>query len=108
MVVDSYVPKNQLNLSSSAASLVFMFTVVKLKLSQSPLPLFCLPLSIVFSFSSLFEGLMMLDREEKTLSGVIEKIVDALVSNKEIQPGDRDKVLQALMHKQRYYTHHTF
>uniref|UniRef100_A0A8C2IX91 Anion exchange protein n=1 Tax=Cyprinus carpio TaxID=7962 RepID=A0A8C2IX91_CYPCA len=42
-------------------------------------------------------GLMMLDREEKTLSSVIEKIVDALVSKKEIQPGDRDKVLQALM-----------
>uniref|UniRef100_A0A8C2PVC7 Solute carrier family 4 member 1 n=1 Tax=Cyprinus carpio TaxID=7962 RepID=A0A8C2PVC7_CYPCA len=51
-------------------------------------------------------GLMMLDREEKTLSSVIEKIVDALVSKKEIQPGDRDKVLQALMRKQRYYTHH--
>ncbi len=51
---------------------------------------------------------MMLDREEKTLSSVIEKIVDALVSKQEIQPGDRDKVLQALMHKQRYYTHHTF
>uniref|UniRef100_A0A8C2IVS3 Anion exchange protein n=1 Tax=Cyprinus carpio TaxID=7962 RepID=A0A8C2IVS3_CYPCA len=45
-------------------------------------------------------GLMMLDREEKTLSSVIEKIVDALVSKKEIQPGDRDKVLQALMRKQ--------
>ncbi|XP_026132879.1 band 3 anion exchange protein-like isoform X1 [Carassius auratus] len=45
-------------------------------------------------------GLMMLDREEKTLSSVIEKIVDTLVSKKEIQPGDRDKVLQALMRKQ--------
>ncbi|XP_043109085.1 solute carrier family 4 member 1b (Diego blood group) isoform X2 [Puntigrus tetrazona] len=45
-------------------------------------------------------GLIMLDREEKTLSGVIEKVVDALVSKKDIQPGDRDKVLQALMHKQ--------
>lgn len=50
---------------------------------------------------------MMLDREEKTLSSVIEKIVDALVSKKEIQPGDRDKVLQALMHRERYYTHTT-
>uniref|UniRef100_A0A8C1LCW1 Anion exchange protein n=2 Tax=Cyprinus carpio TaxID=7962 RepID=A0A8C1LCW1_CYPCA len=45
-------------------------------------------------------GVMMLDREEKTLTSIIEKIVDALVSKKEIQPGDRDKVLQALMHKQ--------
>ncbi|XP_005156133.1 solute carrier family 4 member 1b (Diego blood group) isoform X1 [Danio rerio] len=45
-------------------------------------------------------GVMMLDREEKTLSSIIEKIVDTLVSKKEIQPGDRDKVLQALMHKQ--------
>lgn len=47
----------------------------------------------------------MLDREEKMLSSIIEKIVDTLVSKREIQPGDRDKVLQALMHKQRYYTH---
>lgn len=47
----------------------------------------------------------MLDREEKTLSIIIEKIVDALLSKREIQPGDRDKVLQALMHKQRYCTH---
>uniref|UniRef100_A0A8C1VVP0 Anion exchange protein n=1 Tax=Cyprinus carpio TaxID=7962 RepID=A0A8C1VVP0_CYPCA len=41
-------------------------------------------------------GVMMLDREEKTLTSIIEKIVDALVSKKEIQPGDRDKVLQFL------------
>lgn len=47
----------------------------------------------------------MLDREEKMLSSIIEKIVDALVSKRQIQPGDRDKVLQALMHKERYYTH---
>ncbi|XP_039511199.1 solute carrier family 4 member 1b (Diego blood group) isoform X2 [Pimephales promelas] len=45
-------------------------------------------------------GVVMLDREEKMLSSIIEKIVDTLVSKREIQPGDRDKVLQALMHKQ--------
>lgn len=47
----------------------------------------------------------MLDREEKMLSSIIVKIVDTLVSKRQIQPGDRDKVLQALMHEQRYYTH---
>ncbi|XP_073684295.1 solute carrier family 4 member 1b (Diego blood group) [Garra rufa] len=59
------------------------------------------------TFKSLMEirrtmnmGVMMLDREEKTLSSIIEQIVDALVSKNEIRPGDRDKVLQALMHKQ--------
>lgn len=46
----------------------------------------------------------MLDREEKTLSGILEKIVDALVDKREILSGDRDKVLQTLMHKQRYCT----
>ncbi|XDV44905.1 hypothetical protein PO909_013119 [Leuciscus waleckii] len=45
-------------------------------------------------------GVVMLDREEKMLSSIIEKIVETLVSKREIQPGDRDKVLQALMHKQ--------
>uniref|UniRef100_A0A673LRU0 Anion exchange protein n=1 Tax=Sinocyclocheilus rhinocerous TaxID=307959 RepID=A0A673LRU0_9TELE len=56
--------------------------------------------SLVEIHRTMNTGLMMPDREEKTLSSVIEKIVDALVSKKEIQPGDRDKVLQALMHKQ--------
>ncbi|XP_051968393.1 solute carrier family 4 member 1b (Diego blood group) [Xyrauchen texanus] len=45
-------------------------------------------------------GVVMLDQEEKMLSSIIEKIVDALISKQEIQAGDRDKVLQALMHNQ--------
>lgn len=44
----------------------------------------------------------MLDREEKNLSSILEKVVDALVDKGEILAGDRDTVLQALMHKQRY------
>lgn len=44
----------------------------------------------------------MLDREEKILSSILEKVVDALVDKGEILAGDRDTVLQALMHKQRY------
>uniref|UniRef100_A0A671SP60 Solute carrier family 4 member 1b (Diego blood group) n=1 Tax=Sinocyclocheilus anshuiensis TaxID=1608454 RepID=A0A671SP60_9TELE len=56
--------------------------------------------SLVQIHRAMNTGVMMLDREEKTLSSIIEKIVDALVSKKEIQPGDRDKVIQALMHKQ--------
>nr|UZN45892.1 solute carrier 4 member 1b [Triplophysa dalaica] len=45
-------------------------------------------------------GVAMLDREEKTLSSILEKVVDALVDKGEILAGDRDTVLQALMHKQ--------
>lgn len=51
-------------------------------------------------------GVVMLDREEKMLSSILEKIVDALVDKREILAADRDKVFQTLMHKQRYYTHY--
>ncbi|XP_072522851.1 solute carrier family 4 member 1b (Diego blood group) [Salminus brasiliensis] len=43
-------------------------------------------------------GVVMLDREERSLSGIAEKIVEEMVSKKEIQPGDREGVLRALMH----------
>ncbi|XP_057214446.1 solute carrier family 4 member 1b (Diego blood group) [Triplophysa rosa] len=66
------------------------------------------PLHISYlTFNSLVQlrrtmntGVVMLDIEEKILSSILEKIVDALVDKREILAGDRDKVLQALMHKQ--------
>ncbi|XP_062330693.1 solute carrier family 4 member 1b (Diego blood group) [Osmerus eperlanus] len=42
-------------------------------------------------------GVVMLDREERSLSSIAEKMVDALVSKKEIRSGDRDGVLRALL-----------
>ncbi|XP_065109430.1 solute carrier family 4 member 1b (Diego blood group) [Paramisgurnus dabryanus] len=56
--------------------------------------------SLVQIRSTMNTGVVMLDREEKTLSSIIEMIVDALVSKSEILAGDRDKVLQTLMHNQ--------
>uniref|UniRef100_A0A8B9LEG9 Anion exchange protein n=1 Tax=Astyanax mexicanus TaxID=7994 RepID=A0A8B9LEG9_ASTMX len=42
-------------------------------------------------------GVVMLDREERSFSSIAEKIVDEMVSKKEIQSGDREGVLRALM-----------
>uniref|UniRef100_A0A8C7HJF9 Anion exchange protein n=1 Tax=Oncorhynchus kisutch TaxID=8019 RepID=A0A8C7HJF9_ONCKI len=41
-------------------------------------------------------GVVMLDRVERSLSGIAEKIVDDLISKKEIRPSDRDGVLCSL------------
>ncbi|KAK6329169.1 hypothetical protein J4Q44_G00011470 [Coregonus suidteri] len=46
-------------------------------------------------------GVVMLDREERSLSGIAEKIVDELVNKKEIRPGDRDGVLRSLLQNRR-------
>ncbi|XP_024242849.1 solute carrier family 4 member 1b (Diego blood group) [Oncorhynchus tshawytscha] len=42
-------------------------------------------------------GVVMLDRVERSLSGIAEKIVDDLISKKEIRPSDRDGVLRSLL-----------
>ncbi|XP_014014113.1 solute carrier family 4 member 1b (Diego blood group) [Salmo salar] len=42
-------------------------------------------------------GVVMLDRVERSLSGIAEKIVDELISKKEIRPSDRDGVLSSLL-----------
>lgn len=49
----------------------------------------------------MFSGVVMLDREELSLSSIMEKIVDEMIEKKEIRPGDRDEVLQALMQNRR-------
>ncbi|KAF4084622.1 hypothetical protein AMELA_G00108150 [Ameiurus melas] len=41
-------------------------------------------------------GVVMLDREEPSLSSIMEKIVDEMVEKKEIRPVDRDGVFKAL------------
>ncbi|KAB5555196.1 hypothetical protein PHYPO_G00030700 [Pangasianodon hypophthalmus] len=41
-------------------------------------------------------GVVMLDREEPSLSSIMEKIVDEMIEKKEISSGDRDGVLKAL------------
>ncbi|KAM9560725.1 solute carrier family 4 member 1b (Diego blood group) [Salvelinus alpinus] len=42
-------------------------------------------------------GVVMLDRVERNLSDIAEKIVDELISKKEIRPSDRDGVLRSLL-----------
>ncbi|XP_030629463.1 solute carrier family 4 member 1b (Diego blood group) [Chanos chanos] len=42
-------------------------------------------------------GVVLLDREERTLDNIIQKTVDEMVNRKEIRPGDKDGVLKALM-----------
>ncbi|KAI4895816.1 hypothetical protein NFI96_008122, partial [Prochilodus magdalenae] len=49
-------------------------------------------------------GVVMLDREERSLSSIAEKIADEMVSKKEIRPGDREGVVQAFMQKSRPLT----
>ena len=49
----------------------------------------------------MFSGVVMLDREERSLSSIAEKIADEMVSKKEIRPGDREGVVQAFMQKSR-------
>ncbi|KAI4896483.1 hypothetical protein NFI96_018649, partial [Prochilodus magdalenae] len=44
-------------------------------------------------------GVVMLDREERSLSSIAEKIADEMVSKKEIRPADREGVVQAFMQK---------
>ena len=46
-------------------------------------------------------GVVMLDRVERSLSGIAEKIVDELISKKEIRPSDRDGVLRSLLQNRR-------
>uniref|UniRef100_A0A8B9L629 Anion exchange protein n=1 Tax=Astyanax mexicanus TaxID=7994 RepID=A0A8B9L629_ASTMX len=41
-------------------------------------------------------GVVMLDREERSFSSIAEKIVDEMVSKKEIQSGDREGVLRQM------------
>jgi len=43
----------------------------------------------------------MLDCEEQSLATIAEKMVDELVRKKEIRPGDRDGVLNALIQNRR-------
>uniref|UniRef100_A0A6Q2XFM6 Anion exchange protein n=1 Tax=Esox lucius TaxID=8010 RepID=A0A6Q2XFM6_ESOLU len=42
-------------------------------------------------------GVVMLDREERSLPSIAEKMVDELIKKKEIRPGDRDGVLRSLL-----------
>ncbi|KAI5102907.1 solute carrier family 4 (anion exchanger), member 1b (Diego blood group) isoform X1, partial [Silurus meridionalis] len=46
-------------------------------------------------------GVVLLDREEPSLSSIMEKIVDEMIEKKEIRPGERDEVFKALMQKRR-------
>ncbi|CDQ57031.1 unnamed protein product [Oncorhynchus mykiss] len=48
-------------------------------------------------------GVVMLDRVERSLSGIAEKIVDELISKKEIRPSDRDGVLRSLLQNRSYF-----
>lgn len=56
---------------------------------------------LTFAVVMIFSGVVMLDREESSLSSIAEKMVDALVSKKEIRSGDRDGVLRALLQNRR-------
>ena len=49
----------------------------------------------------MFSGVVMLDREERSLSSVTEKIADEMVSKKEIRPADREGVVQAFLQNRR-------
>ncbi|KAG7248229.1 hypothetical protein CRUP_008431, partial [Coryphaenoides rupestris] len=46
-------------------------------------------------------GVVMLDCKEQSLATIAEKMVDELVRKKEIRPGDRDGVLNALIQNRR-------
>uniref|UniRef100_A0A6Q2XT45 Anion exchange protein n=1 Tax=Esox lucius TaxID=8010 RepID=A0A6Q2XT45_ESOLU len=47
-------------------------------------------------------GVVMLDREERSLPSIAEKMVDELIKKKEIRPGDRDGVLRSLLQNRRH------
>ncbi|KAJ8344850.1 hypothetical protein SKAU_G00290430 [Synaphobranchus kaupii] len=48
---------------------------------------------------AMTSGVVLLDLGESSLSGVAEKVVDELVSKKEIQQGDREGLLRSLLQK---------
>ncbi|KAK3559692.1 hypothetical protein QTP86_017681, partial [Hemibagrus guttatus] len=52
--------------------------------------------SLVQLRQAMNTGVVMLDREETSLSSIMEKIVDEMVEKKEIRPGDHDSVFKAL------------
>ncbi|TTT95460.1 Band 3 anion exchange protein [Bagarius yarrelli] len=52
--------------------------------------------SLVLLRRTMDTGVVLLDREETSLSSIMEKIVDEMVQKKEIRPDDRDRVFEAL------------
>uniref|UniRef100_A0A4W4HHQ8 Anion exchange protein n=1 Tax=Electrophorus electricus TaxID=8005 RepID=A0A4W4HHQ8_ELEEL len=52
--------------------------------------------SLVQVYRTMETGVVLLDVEERSLSGIAEKIVDEMVTKKEIRPEDRDGLLQAV------------
>lgn len=50
---------------------------------------------------TMFSGVVMLDREEPSLSSIMEKIVDEMVEKEEIRPVDREGVFKALTQNRR-------
>uniref|UniRef100_A0AAR2KBN5 Anion exchange protein n=1 Tax=Pygocentrus nattereri TaxID=42514 RepID=A0AAR2KBN5_PYGNA len=53
--------------------------------------------SIVQLRRTMNTGVVMLDREERSLSSIAEKIADEMISKKEIRPGDREGLVQAFL-----------
>ncbi|XP_058263219.1 solute carrier family 4 member 1b (Diego blood group) [Hemibagrus wyckioides] len=56
--------------------------------------------SLVQLRQAMDTGVVMLDREETSLSSIMEKILDEMVEKKEIRPSDRDGVFKALTQSQ--------
>ncbi|KAG7492172.1 hypothetical protein MATL_G00012250, partial [Megalops atlanticus] len=53
--------------------------------------------SLIQLRKTMSTGVVMLDREERTLSSIADKIVDELLNKKEIRQSDRDGVLKSLL-----------
>ncbi|KAJ8251233.1 hypothetical protein GJAV_G00218760 [Gymnothorax javanicus] len=56
---------------------------------------------------AMVSGVVLLDLAERSLSGVAEKVVDELVSKKEIRRGDREELLRSLLQKRSQQTEAT-
>ncbi|KAI1887264.1 hypothetical protein AGOR_G00188230 [Albula goreensis] len=55
--------------------------------------------SLIVLRKAMVTGTLLLDLEERSISGVAEKVVDALVSKKEIRSVERDSLLRALLQR---------
>ncbi|XP_035260687.1 band 3 anion exchange protein-like [Anguilla rostrata] len=53
--------------------------------------------SLIQLHKTMSTGVVMLDREERTLNSIVEKVADELVNKNEIQPGDREGLLRSLL-----------
>ncbi|KAJ8364444.1 hypothetical protein SKAU_G00132750 [Synaphobranchus kaupii] len=53
--------------------------------------------SLIQLRKTMSTGVVMLDREERTLNSIAEKVADELVNKKEIRPSDREGLLRSLL-----------